>query len=179
MSDECLTLEIHAARRGGAGVDGRGYVDRPRAVVSAIGSDESAVAIEVRTKPTASKAARRDGGSDLPLFSARRRMPRQAVPLKKYRCGTSPVSKMSDNEDATAPLGYSKVLSVKNSVGDPIPELPQESEKGSKRPSSIDRQHAGDVLPDQPSGPQSASKVSELDCDLATRSIHSCSETGD
>jgi hypothetical protein len=106
-------------------------------------------------------------------------MPRQAVALKKYRRGTSPVSKISDNEDPTPSLGYSKVLSVKNSVGDPIPAFPQESEKHSKRPPSITRQHAGDVLPYQPSTPQPASKSSELNRELATLSIHSRSETGD
>jgi malate synthase len=106
-------------------------------------------------------------------------MPRQAVALKKYRCGTSPVSKMSDNEDATAPLWYSKVLSVKNSVSEPIPELPQDSEEGSKRPSVVNRQDAGDVLPYQPSGPQALSKSSELKGEVATRIIQSCSESGD
>jgi hypothetical protein len=60
-------------------------------------------------------------------------MPLQAVALKKYRCGILPVSKMSDNEDATAALGNSKVVSVQNSVGEPIPELRQPSEEGSKR----------------------------------------------
>lgn len=30
---------------------------------------------------------------------------------------------MSDNEDATTSLGYSEVLSVKSSVGEPIPEF--------------------------------------------------------
>jgi hypothetical protein len=57
---------------------------------------------------------------------------------------------MSDNEDATPSLGYSEMLSVKNSVGDPIPEFDQHPEKGSKRPSVVDRQDAGDVLPHQP-----------------------------
>jgi hypothetical protein len=80
-------------------------------------------------------------------------MPRQAVALKKYRRGTSPVSKMSDNEDATPSLGYSEVLSVQDSVGEPIPEFPQPSEEGSKRPSAVDRQDAGDVLPHHPCGP--------------------------
>jgi hypothetical protein len=106
-------------------------------------------------------------------------MPRQAVLLKKYRCGTFPVSKMSDNEDATAPLWNSEVLSVKNSVCEPIPEFPQHPEKGSKRSSTINRQDAGDVLPYQPSGPQSPSKMSELDRELTTLAIHSGSETGD
>lgn len=65
-------------------------------------------------------------------------MPAQALPLKKYRRGTSPSSKMSDNEHATAPLRNSEELSVKNPVGEPIPEFAQDSEDGSKRPSSID-----------------------------------------
>ena len=69
-------------------------------------------------------------------FSARRRMPRQAVALKKYRCGTLPDSKMSDNEHTAASLGQSEVLSVQDSVGPPIPELCQPSEEGAKVPSS-------------------------------------------
>jgi hypothetical protein len=62
-------------------------------------------------------------------------MPRQALALKKYRGGTSPVSKTSDNEHTLASLGQSEVLSVKNPVGEPIPELAQPSEKGTKVPS--------------------------------------------
>jgi hypothetical protein len=50
-------------------------------------------------------------------------MPRQAVALKKNRCGSSPISKVSDNEHSAAALCHSKVLSVKNSVGEPIPEF--------------------------------------------------------
>jgi hypothetical protein len=64
-------------------------------------------------------------------------MPRQAVALKKYRCGSSPVSKTSDNEHAAASLWNSEVLSVKNAEGVPIPELPQEPEEGTKVPSSV------------------------------------------
>jgi hypothetical protein len=63
-------------------------------------------------------------------------MPRQAVALKKYRCGTLPDSKMSDNEHTAASLGQSEVLSVQDSVGPPIPELCQPSEEGAKVPSS-------------------------------------------
>jgi hypothetical protein len=59
------------------------------------------------------------------------------VALKKYRDGTAPVSNMSDNEDATAPLWNSKVLSVQHSVGEPIPEFDQAPEDGSKVPSSV------------------------------------------
>jgi len=64
-------------------------------------------------------------------------MPLQAVELKKNLCGRSPVSKISDNEDATAALWNSKVLSFKNSVCEPIPELCQPSEEGSKIPAFV------------------------------------------
>jgi hypothetical protein len=70
----------------------------------------------------------------LPRLAARRRIPAQAVALKKYRGGSAPVSKTSDNEDATAPLWNSEVLSVKNSVGEPIPEFCQRPEDGAKIP---------------------------------------------
>jgi len=64
-------------------------------------------------------------------------MPLQAVLLKKNRCGTSPISKISDNEDATAALWNSKVLSVKHPVGEPIAEFDHPSEDGTKVPSSV------------------------------------------
>jgi hypothetical protein len=64
-------------------------------------------------------------------------MPRQALALKKYRCGRSPVSKMSDNEHATPSLGHSVELSVKRSIGEPIPEFAQAPEYGTKIPSSV------------------------------------------
>jgi hypothetical protein len=60
-------------------------------------------------------------------------IPRQAVALKKYRAGTSPVSKMSDNEDAAAALGNSKVLSVQSSVGEPIPEFLKSGQETGER----------------------------------------------
>src|ERR1700677_4617847 len=71
------------------------------------------------------------------------------------------------------------MLSVKTWVCDPIPEFDQHPEEGSKRPSVVDRQDAGDVLPHQPYGPESASKSSKLDSEVATRVIQSRSLTGD
>jgi hypothetical protein len=118
-------------------------------------------------------------GKSLPLFSARRMIPLQAVALKKYRCGSSPVSKTSDNEDATAPLWNSKVLSVQDSVGPPVPELPQPSENGTKVPSSVARHNAGDVLPDHPSGPCAISKSKKFEGQVPTIISQSASETGD
>ena len=84
-----------------------------------------------------SNAVCSEGGNKRPRFAARRRMPRQAVALKKNRCGTAPVSKISDNEHATAALWYSKVLSVQNSVSGPIPEFAHAPEDGTKIPSSV------------------------------------------
>jgi hypothetical protein len=64
-------------------------------------------------------------------------MPRQAVTLKEYRDGRSPISKISDKEDATAALWNSEILSVKHSPCEPIPEFPQEPEEGAKVPASV------------------------------------------
>tara|TARA_R110002020_G_scaffold266483_34_gene481506 strand:+ start:851 stop:1474 length:624 start_codon:yes stop_codon:yes gene_type:complete len=119
---------------------------------------------------TADKAWCNIGGSVLPRFSARRRIPRQARALKKYRCGTPPVSKISDNDDTPPSLRdspskpvHSHELSVKHSVCEPKPEFRHPPEKGSKRPSSVDRQRTGDVLPNEPSGTVAIcdSKISE------------------
>jgi hypothetical protein len=92
---------------------------------------------------TAFSAASKCGGNARPRDSARRRIPAQAFALKKYRCGTSPVSKTSDNEHTVPSLGdgaavavHSHKLSVQNAVGEPIPEEAQEPEEGTKVPSS-------------------------------------------
>src|SRR3990172_4077084 len=76
----------------------------------------------------ANRASRNCSGNSRPRFSARRRIPRQAFALKKYFGGTSPVCKTSDNEQTTASLGDAEPLSVKNAVGEPIPQLCQRSE---------------------------------------------------
>jgi|TARA_R100000479_G_scaffold176487_1_gene131305 hypothetical protein len=95
-------------------------------------------------------------------------MPEQAFALKKNRCGTSPVSKISDNEHTAAALWNSEELSVKNSVGEPIPELAQRPEEGSKIPSSTTRQDAGDILPNDPAGLLSLIKSKEFEGQVAT-----------
>ncbi len=166
VGDECFCLIVLPAHA--SGIQAVGGVSGTR--------DQAAIEVEVGSKPaTAMSACAKGGGKVFPRFSARRRMPRQAVLVKKYRCGTSPASKTSDNEDATPSLGYSKMLSVKYSVGDPIPAVDQHPEEGSKRPSSVDRQNSGDVLPHHPYGPESISKSSKLDGEVATRVIQSCS----
>src|SRR5579885_1025915 len=52
----------------------------------------------------------------------------------------------------TTTLGHSEELSVENAVRQPIPELSQRPEDGSKRPSSVNRQDTGDVFPHEPAG---------------------------
>jgi len=98
-------------------------------------------------------------------------MPLQAFGLKKYRSGTSPVSKISDNEDATAPLWCSGKLSVKDSVGPPIPAFAQEPEEGSKIPPVVRRQEAGDVLENQPWHPKLVSHAKGDEGEVAARII--------
>src|SRR4051812_31078015 len=53
---------------------------------------------------TADNARCNVGGKSFPRLSARRRIPRQAFALKKYCGGTSPVSRISDNEDTPSSL---------------------------------------------------------------------------
>jgi hypothetical protein len=122
---------------------------------------------------TCSKAVRSKGGNDLPRLSARRKMPAQAFALKKYRCGSLPRSKMSDNEDAAAALGHSEELSVQNPVRDPIPELDQRPEHGAKCPSSVNRQDTGDVFPYEPAWSEAFSQSEKLQRKVAARVIQS------
>jgi hypothetical protein len=84
---------------------------------------------------------------------------------------------MSDNEHTAASLGHSEILSVKNPVGAPIPELPQPSEEGAKSPCFV-RQHSGDVLPNNPAGPELRNKSKKDESEVATRIIQSLSESG-
>jgi hypothetical protein len=128
---------------------------------------------------TRSKAVRSNGGNDLPRFSARRKIPAQAFALKKYRSGSVPPSSTANNEDATTTLGHSEELSVQNSVSDPIPEPCQRPDDGSKRPSSVNRQDAGDVFPDDPAGSDSRSQSEKLQREVAARVIQSKPVTGE
>jgi hypothetical protein len=86
---------------------------------------------------------------------------------------------MSDNEHALPPLRQVTVLSVKNAVGEPVPEFCQRPEDGSKRPSSVIRQDSGDVLPSQPAGAKASSQGKVFKGEVAARVIQSCSFSGD
>ena len=106
-------------------------------------------------------------------------MPAQALPLKKYRSGTSPVSKMSDNEDAPPPLWYSGKLSVQHPVGPPVPELPQRPEEGTKVPSLSAATDAIDVLPYHPAGAYLVNKSKKDEGQVSTGVGHALAESGD
>jgi hypothetical protein len=76
---------------------------------------------------------------------------------------------MADNEHTRPSLGQPEVLSVQHSVGEPIPELPQPSEKGAQRMSCVCRQDARDVLPDAPAGAISIQNCEIREGEVATR----------
>lgn len=134
---------IHAGLQcGGAAVFASAY----RAVLGAEGDELAGGRLIRPYAPAATWASARESatGRSRPRFSARRRIPAQARALKKYRCGTAPVSKMSDNEHTPSSLRnrpakpvHSDVLSVQHSVGEPIPEFDHAPEDGSKVPSSV------------------------------------------
>jgi hypothetical protein len=140
---------------------------------------ERSGAVEVVTPATHSRAAAKSAGNFLPRRAARRRIPAQAFPLKKYRRGTSPVSKMSDNEDATAALGHSEELSVQDPPGATIPEFRQLFEDRAKVPSAVRGQNSGNVFPDDPTGPKAASKPAKFEGQAATRVTQAASSSGD
>jgi hypothetical protein len=68
------------------------------------------------TPATCSNARSNIGGSSLPLLAARRRIPAQAVELKKNLFGADG-SSTCHNEHTAASLGHSKPLSVEDSPG--------------------------------------------------------------
>jgi hypothetical protein len=139
-------------------------------------------AIEVSPKATADKAACRDGGSDFPRFSARRRIPAQAVPLKKNLCGIESVSSTCDNEHTAASLGHSEILGIQDapsctSLGSinatrirpavgRIKWLITPDERGEEASEGVVgcAEDSWDVFPEYDGGGQSANKSSVIDC---------------
>jgi hypothetical protein len=135
--------------------------------------------VKVVAPATLASAAAKRSGNVFPRFAARRSIPAQAFALKKYRCGTPPVSKMSNNEDATASLGHSEELSVQHSPGATIPEFRQRPDDGAEVPPAVRGQNTGDVFPDDPARPQSASKPAKLDGQVATRILQAATSSGE
>ena len=100
---------------------------------------------------TLQSADNNGSGSFRPRFAALRRIPRHAIGVKKYFCGTGPVSKTSDNEDTLATLGDAEVLSVQHSPCHAIPEFIQGLDDGKEVSSAIDREKTRYVFADEPS----------------------------
>jgi hypothetical protein len=86
---------------------------------------------------------------------------------------------VADNEHTAATLGDSKPLSVKNAVGEPIPEFAQRPEEGSKIPSFAATEDARHVFPNDPFGLHDRSKLDESEGQVATRVSQSAPESGD
>jgi hypothetical protein len=126
-----------------------------------------------------SRAAFRAGGNALPLRSALLRIPAHAVGLKKNLGGSTPVSKTRDNEDSTATLGDSEVLSVQHSVSEPIPEFDQRPEEGTKIFSSVTTEQAWHVFKDDPSGLELISESKKDEGEVTPWVFHSSPKTGD
>ena len=112
-----------------------------------LGNYEVVLSVSSAAELTASSASRNCVGNSRPRFAARRKMPRQAVGLKKYFGGTVRASsKTSDNEHTPPPLWHSVELSVENPVGPPIPEFAQPGKDDGKVPPSIGGKQARDIL---------------------------------
>ena len=115
----------------------------------------------------------------MPLRSALLNIPAHAVGLKKNLCGSTPVSKTRDNEDSTATLRDSEVLSVQDPHGEPIAELHQRPEEGTKVPSTIRTEDTWHVFPDDPSGLEFISEAKKDEGEVAAWVGKSFAEAGD
>jgi hypothetical protein len=126
-----------------------------------------------------SNAAFSIGGSALPLRSALLNIPAHAVGLKKNLCGSAPVSKTRDKDDSTATLRDSEVLSVEHSVSEPVAELHQRPEEGTKVPSTIRTEDTWHVFPDDPSGLELISEAKKDEGEVAPWVVESFAESSD
>lgn len=123
-------------------------------------------------------------------FSARRRIPRAALGLKKNLRGTLR-SRMADKEDTTPSLCHSGPSSVQHSVGDAIPQFPQRPDDGAHDPAvggdaptgalglAHGRQEAKDVLADDPCGAELGHDPVHLPPQPATCSTHALATPGE
>ena len=125
MGDEGLGLEIHSTAGRGAGIQGGGDVDGTGGVVAAE-SDWHVIKAE---STAAARAARKGSGNVLFRFPARRRIPAQALALKKYLGGIGPVSSTRHNEHTAAALGQAEILGVEHP--------PRDCSRGSKDNTSV------------------------------------------
>jgi hypothetical protein len=97
-------------------------------------------------------------------------MPAAALADSQYLRGTVRVSKTSDNEHATTPLGNSEESPIDNSPRDTVPEFIQVHEDPEEIAASIAAKESGNILSDDPSWPQFGQDASELMPETATLS---------
>ena len=142
--------------------------------------DQCAVEFGVGSKAATAASARcKAWGNSFPRFSARRRMPAQAVGLKKYRGAIGPVSSVEDNEHAAPPLRHSEPLRIKHgpldeplwtqdhalglpAVGGRIDVAScQCANHDSKVSAAVCAERSGDVFPQEPAGAAMSSSCIE------------------
>ncbi len=92
------------------------------------------------------------GNNSRPIRSARRMIPLAAFGLKKYFCGTSPLSIASHNEHSLTRLGDSEVFAVKHTPSNTIPEFGQSPNDDCEISSVVGREKARDVFDEKNSG---------------------------
>jgi hypothetical protein len=109
-------------------------------------------------------------------------MPAQAFGLKEYRCGISPVSRISDKEQTVAPLRQSEVLRVQACPRAKIPEFIHRSQEKPDVSSLGGRQESGNILKDEPTGFKSSNNSQGDEGQVAARVIQaetlSCDAVG-
>jgi hypothetical protein len=126
---------------------------------------------------SASNASSKGGGSALPRTLARLKIPLAARAESAYRSLTV-ISKTSDNEHSTAPLGNSKESSVKCSPRAAKPDFPQRCEKDSKVSAVGRGEEPSDVFKDDPSWPKLICDPCELKEETGALTLEACSLAG-
>ena len=112
------------------------------------------------------------------LRNSRREVTR-CLPLKKYRDGGTPVSKISDNVDPTAALGDAEIPRVQHSPGATIPAFGHFPEDGGEIFPLGAAEHAEHVFPDEPARSFFLSNSDKVEGQVATRVIQSESMSRD
>lgn len=116
---------------------------------------------------TASSACRKGRGSSFPRFSARFRMPKQALG-ESENFGSGDSSRMSDNEHTAASLRHSEVLSVKYRPGHAIPEFGERPDDRLEVCAASTREEPGHILSNNPGGAEASNEPVILPPERAT-----------
>jgi hypothetical protein len=158
-------------------------------------SDVSAASLIIEFE-TEQSAAINCVGNTFPRFAARRIIPAQALPLKKYFGGMSLVTRTCDNEHTLASLGQSEVLGIKCS---PAGGSRRSIDHASTRPSALEydgvitadkpaqeaakgvvgrRENSWDVFPNNEPWLDGVDDMKELQCEIAALIVERLSMSG-